>query len=701
MAELDGTTDTDGARPSTTVVLAAAALAIVSVIGVVLVFYFVGDQAERDQRAWQVRMGIVADSRFAAVDGWIDRQFGHMRELSENASLQLYLTELAMFEGDSSQVTDEPAQRSYLRNLLVATAERAGFTAPMVGADINANVERVGVAGIAIVDNDGMVLVATPGFPPIDESLVGIILSNRGKPALHDLRIGVGGQPTMGFLAPIFAIQSDGAASDQIGIAVGIKKVAGELYPLLEQPGATEDSAETVILRDTGNTIEYLSPLADGSGPLDRSMARDTADLAATYAVDKPGGFATRHDYRNTEVLVMGRGFAAAPWTLMYKIDTAEALAETNSRLVRMLIVFLLIIAAIAVSLIAAWRHGTSLRARQAADTASELARQFARQRDFLELVTDSQTSAMSIIDGEGHYIWVNREAAENSGMVASDVVGKALAAVLGPVPAKLLLQTVRGVLENNVREHQTHSDEIDGETRTFASEYIPLEATETLPARVLVVSEDVTFAVAERAKRERIMNQLVETLVGVVDRRDPNSANHSSWVAVVARAIADEMELDAVLAESVEVTGRVMNLGKITVPQEVLTKTEALNDEEFALVRGAIGVSAELLEGVEFDGPVVETLRQLHANPGDNALTSKETILLTTRIVAVANTFVAMTSPRSYRDGLSFNDAMDMLLTKMETDDTRRAVMSLANYLDNHSGRDRLDGIGKRPPAN
>ena len=148
----------------------------------------------------------------------------------------------------------------------------------------------------------------------------------------------------------------------------------------------------------------------------------------------------------------------------------------------------------------------------------------------------------------------------------------------------------------------------------------------------------------------------------------------------------------------SVEIAGRVMNLGKITVPEEVLTKREALTDGEFALVRGAIGVSAELLEGVEFDGPVVETLRELHRYPGDQALTTKQAPL-TTRIVAVANSFVAMTSPRSYREGLSFNDALDTLLSKMETDDTRRAVMSLANYLDNHGGRETLDGIGKQPP--
>ena len=678
--------------------LAGAGLVAVTVIGVVLVLMFVDDQRVRDMRAWQVRMGIVADSRFAAVNDWFERQFAQVREVAENASVQLYLTELAMFEGDATLVTDEPAQRTYLRNLLVATAEAGGFSAPLLGADINANVERVGVAGMAIVDSDAVVLVATPGMPPIDDMLTTIVLENRGRRALYDMHVGAGGRVAMGFLTPIFAIQSDGAPSDQIGMVVGIKEVGDELFPLLEQPGATEATAEAVILRDTGNTIEYLSPLHDGSAPLARVLARDTPDLAAAVAIERPGGFAIGHDYQNVEVLVIGRRFTAAPWTLMYKIDTAEALADTDSRLGRMLTIFMLIIGAIAIALVAAWRHGTSLRASQAAHQASELARQFGQQRDFLGLVTDSQRSAMSIIDGDGHFIWANRQAAEMSGMAAADMAGKRLSAVLGPVPAKTLMQTIRDVLEAGVSDVKTHSEEIDGSTRTFTSEFIPLEANDDLPARVLTVSEDVTFAVEERAKRERIMDQLVDTLVGVVDRRDPNSANHSSWVAQVARAIAEEMELDPTHVECVEVAGRVMNLGKITVPEDVLTKTEALTDEEFKLVRGAIGVSAELLEGVEFDGPVVATIRELHEYAGDGAFKA-DNALLTTRVVAVANTFVALLSPRSYRPGLSFDEALDTLLSKMETADTRRTVMALASFLDNHGERDRLDGIGKRPP--
>ena len=684
---------------SRTVVMAGAGLTVITIIGVVLVLMFVSNQRERDLQAWQTRMGIVADSRFAAVNDWIEAQFGEMRGLAENVSLQLYLTELAMFAGDASQVMDEPAQRTYLRNLLVSTADRGGFTAPMLGAEINANVARIGVAGIAIVDNDARVIVATPGMPPLEGDLATIVLENRGKRALYDLHIGAGGRATVGVLSPIFALQSDGLPSDQIGMVVGIKEVGAELYPLLKQPGAVDTSAEAVILRAAGPSIEYLSPLRDGSGPLARALARDTPNLAAAFAIDLPGGFAIRRDYQNIEVLVLGRAFTTAPWTLMYKIDTDEALAETNDRLATMLTVFLLIIAAVAVSLIAAWRHGTSLRSSQAATRATELARKFGQQRDFLELVTDSQTSAMAIIDGDGCYIWVNRQSAENNGTTAADVPGKTLDAVVGPAPAKALLRNIRDVLQSGDSEQITRTKKVDGETRTYTSHFIPLAATDDLPERVLVVSEDVTVAVREQAKRERTMGQLVNTLVGVVDRRDPNSANHSSWVAVVARAIAKEMELDAVDADCVEITGRVMNLGKITVPQNILTKTEALTDEEFRLLRGVIGISADLLEGVEFDGPVVATLRELHENPGDTVF-KEEILLLTTRIVAVANVFVALTSPRAYRAGMTFNEALDTLLQHRDNHDTRRVVVSLANFLDNHGGREKLDGIGKRPPT-
>src|SRR3546814_8904113 len=123
-----------------------------------------------------------------------------------------------------------------------------------------------------------------------------------------------------------------------------------------------------------------------------------------------------------------------------------------------------------------------------------------------------------------------------------------------------------------------THSVNVEGKGELiYQSDFIPLEAREEMPAGVLMVSQDITDAIRQRERHERILKQLVGALVSVVDRRDPYSAHHSTRVGMVARATAEAMGLDSTLVEAAEVGGSLMNPGKITVPTEVLTKREKL----------------------------------------------------------------------------------------------------------------------------
>ncbi|MFQ5765254.1 MAG: hypothetical protein ACE5GT_10005, partial [Rhodospirillales bacterium] len=154
-------------RVSRTVLAIVAAMIAAVGLAVAGSFYFVEEERQREVQAWQVRLGIVADSRAAAVNEWVEKNFGHMRELSENASLQLYMSELALGGEKPEAGAADPlavggeASASYLRNLLVATAERTGFKAPPPVGEVAANVERVGVAGIGLVDKEGQSLVST------------------------------------------------------------------------------------------------------------------------------------------------------------------------------------------------------------------------------------------------------------------------------------------------------------------------------------------------------------------------------------------------------------------------------------------------------------------------------------------------------------------------------------------------------------
>ncbi len=681
----------------------ALVLLLVASIGVFLALNFAAEERERELRAWQVRLSIVADSRFAAVNDWLRRQEDELTALADNASLQLYMSQLVAAADETERQFLAETQGEFLRNLLIVTAARAGFAAPPEGPEVAANVERIGVAGLALVDRAGRVVVATPGLPPIEGALAQFLAeAPPGRRAIMDMFLNQAGRAAMAFVAPVFAVQSDPEAASDIGLVLGVKETAEELYPLLRQPGETSASAEAVLVRRNGAAVEYLSPLKDGTAPLTFTMAADTPGLDAAFALANPGGFAAATERGGRAVLVAARGFAAVPWVLMYEIDRDEALADSEARLQRLLVIFLLA-ATLAGALIAAlWRHANSRRAAEAAARFQQLARRFEGQRNLLGLVTDSQPTAIYILDSDGRYRFANIQAARAAGIPAEDMIGKPIANVVGPEAAERVLALNRQALEQDRQVTRSARLEAAGKVRVVQSDHIPVGAASGIPG-VLVVESDITEAVTERERRARTLDRLVETLVSVVDRRDPHAAGHSASVAMIARAIAAEMGLGPTETDAAETAGRLLNLGKILVPSELLTRAAGLSQTERQRVREGILASAELLDGIEFDGPVVDTLRQAQAHwdgTGIPAGLAGEGILVTARVVAVANAFVGMTSPRAHRDALDVDGAVANLLAEANRAYDRRAVVALVNYLDNRGGRERWAEAQRRPPA-
>ncbi len=676
------------------------ALAAVIAAAVYFALNFVDNERKRDLVAWQVRLGIVADSRAADVDKWAEENFATMRSLSENASLQLYMTELEMSAGDKSGVTDEPAQATYLRNLLIATAERTGFKPPANVGEVRANIEKAGVAGIALTDADGRLIVSTSGMPPISGKIrAAIATALDGEPALIDMFIGASNLPTIGFVLPVFGIQDDSGGTKGIGVVVGMRVVDNELFDRLAQPGETSKTSETYIVRKNGGTVEYLSPLADGTPPLKRRMAIDTANLAAAYALEKPGGFAVKRDYKGEEALVSSRSLGNLPWVLVRKVSKAEALSDTETRLNTIFTVFVLIIIGVTVTIFAVWKHGSSLRATQAAEKSRIAAERFENMSKFMSLVTNSQPTKIVAVTGDTKYTFANEPAAEKTGISAADMVGKTMASVIGPVKAQVYADINREILyrfaksDDAIAERESHihtfGEDGDEDFQVIKSDHIPLRGDRDYPPGVLMIFDDITELTKERRRSEKMLNQLIGTLVSVVDRRDPFSAHHSCRVADVASKIAMEMDLSKSEIKTVDIAGKLVNLGKIFIPPELLTKTEELTPEERALISNSYLVSADLMRSVDFEGPVTETIRQMGETwDGTGPLGIKKNEGLdTARILGVANAFVGMISPRAYRGALTFNKVSSILLEQSNSRFDRKPVSALINFLENHGG--------------
>ncbi|MFT5438154.1 MAG: HD-GYP domain-containing protein (c-di-GMP phosphodiesterase class II) [Alphaproteobacteria bacterium] len=669
----------------------AVVIAVVAIMGFVLIFSWADAQKKHDLRNWQERIGIVAASRAAAVSAWVAQQKSVIGGLADNTSFQLYAS-LSVDQIASTGAGEPTPEAQYLENLILVTADRTGFRAPVLGTDVGANIEQRSAAGIALIAPRQRIIVSTQAMPPLpDEIRIPLIAATTYKGAVisNIFAASPDGEPSIAIAAKVLDVRND----REIATVIGVKPVAGELYPLLIQPGSTENTAEAVLLRRTKDTVNYVSPLKDGTRSLDKTLAMTTPDLAAAFAVAEPRSFGLRRDYRNAEVLVTSREIAGTDLVLMYKVDREEALAESDARLVRTLFFMLAVVVIVVVGVLLIWRHGTSQRAARSASMYREMAERFEQQANFIRRLTDSQPNGNFIVDGNGTMIFANERLALSLGDIATDdLAGKSLASIFGPHDAGLHQQHVDSVLETGAAERSIDRA-VSGADRILQRHYIPLAETPFSAAAVLVVEEDLTEAITTQERTKRVLKEIVETLLYVVDRRDPYAADQSARVAAIARSVAVEMGLEPVLIETVEQAAHLMNLGKILVPVEILTKEGPLTDDEFALIHARLEEGIDLVSRIEFDGPVVETLRQARERwdgTGEPKGLAGNQILVTARIIAAANAFVAMTSKRAHRVDLSVDDALGGLLNDVGSSYDRRVVVALASFMENRDGRER-----------
>jgi PAS domain S-box-containing protein len=681
-----------------------AVLVLIGLIGMYLVSLFVGQEREQAENEWRIRMGIVADSRAADVNRWFDTQFAELFGIAQNQSAQTYIQQITQLAGDQSQSDQVEGLRQYLRDILTATADRAGFSVK-TKPDININQTVPPLGGIMIVDPQGNVLAASPNAPAYDGEIKGFVSALQpGQKAVNDLYLNSAGVPSLIFVAPVMVTQGDTGQTVEIARVVGVKQVADELYPRLVQPGETTKSGRSVLAELKNSEIVYLSPINDPKQPIQpvkSQLGIDVPDLDVAFAVQNSGNnFATdKKDYQGRPVLVASRQLSAVPWVLAYTVNYDEALGEAEARFQTLTTVLWLVIVLIGVIIAAVWYYGSSRRASQAAFQFNQMAQKYQEQSNLLQLVTDSQPTSIFILDKDDKYRFANRQAAKDAGIPAGEMLGKPIANVVGPAAAKRILRLNHQAMEENRTVTEYGPVETAGKARVIQSEHIPLKGTAGGVSGVLSVEDDITDFVTERERRARNLNQLVKTLVNVVDQRDPFAAQHSARVAQVARAVAKEMNLSDVEIETAEIAGNLLNLGKILIPESVLAKTEGLTEAERGMIRNSIMTSAELIKGIEFDGPVVETLQQAQANfdgTGNPPLKGDE-IVVTARVIAVANAFIGMISDRAFRQALSIDQAIEALMKGMGKGFDRRVVAALINYLDNHGGREDLAGAAPK----
>jgi hypothetical protein len=191
-------------------------------------------------------------------------------------------------------------------------------------------------------------------------------------------------------------------------------------------------------------------------------------------------------------------------------------------------------------------------------------------------------------------------------------------------------------------------------------------------PAKVEEIRELIeTFGRAALAIRESQSNlqaaymEFVGSLASALDARDPYTAGHSERVSQYAMAVAQAMRLDAAALHTIELGGLLHDIGKIGISDSVLQKPGKLTAEEFALIREHPSIGRRILAGVNGFQPYLPIVEFHHENWDGTGYPAKqcgaETPLFA-RIVHVVDAYDAMTSDRSYREGLGHAEAIRRL---------------------------------------
>ncbi|MCU0846269.1 MAG: HD-GYP domain-containing protein [Spirochaetes bacterium] len=160
-----------------------------------------------------------------------------------------------------------------------------------------------------------------------------------------------------------------------------------------------------------------------------------------------------------------------------------------------------------------------------------------------------------------------------------------------------------------------------------------------------------------------RIIEEMIKTisLIGII--KDPYTGMHQQRVANLSKAIGEEMNLHPEQLQGIYTAGMLHDIGKISIPTEILSKPGMISEVELMLIRTHPKISYEILKQIEFPWPVAKISYQHHEKLNGSGYPEGlkgDDILLEAQIIGVADVVEAITSHRPYRQGLGINSALE-----------------------------------------
>ena len=163
--------------------------------------------------------------------------------------------------------------------------------------------------------------------------------------------------------------------------------------------------------------------------------------------------------------------------------------------------------------------------------------------------------------------------------------------------------------------------------------------------------------------KLQKTMDAIISTMSKIIEAKDPYTVGHQQRVSQLATALAREWGLLQDRIEGIRIASLVHDIGKISVPTEILSKPSIINDLEFNLIKNHPETGYDILKSINFSHPIAQITLQHHERINGSGYPNHlngDDILLDAKIIGVADVVEAMSSHRPYRPALGTDKALE-----------------------------------------
>jgi PAS domain S-box-containing protein len=273
----------------------------------------------------------------------------------------------------------------------------------------------------------------------------------------------------------------------------------------------------------------------------------------------------------------------------------------------------------------------------------------------------------------EGRHITVNQAFANMLGYESPEEVVKNITDIahqvyVHPEDRAKILQIIEK--EGSVKGYETEFYRKDG-SKTWVS--VNMHAVRDDRGKLLYY-QGIDQGITDRKKMEkerqknierlrRSLGSTINAMATIVETRDPYTAGHQRRVADLARSIAAEMKLTSEQINGIRMASKIHDIGKISIPSEILAKPTKLTELEFNLIKTHSQSGYDILKDIDFFWPVAQIILQHHERINGSGYPNGlkgDQILLESQILAIADVVEAISSHRPYRPAFGINIALD-----------------------------------------